>query len=310
MIYVRHSNIYRLYCYTGGRLLGVVKDYDLTEREKAIYTLIRKKPEISQQKVIDELSPQSMGSRMTVIKGIKNLNKIGLIKILKDKPNSQIHKLVVNEDSLFGSVTHDLDNFKETYLKLLNKSSRKINLKLEEHETFLINIISLYTTLLHTYIIQSILIWTSQIRDRDVLDKLFKLVLHRMSEIGNKISVVFKIESTVPQIDKAIIYKYLKSPLIKSFFFSHLYLDLNIMEYLTRYADKYGVEKEIEGVLDIVWKVVYPIHPIITHNMFEMGEQGTSMNDWRFALKMWREKPVRTREQIQRYFPFVSHFPQ
>src|SRR5689334_6299240 len=74
---------------------------DLTEREKRIIEFLKKNPDVSKEAVIKKLTEESIGSRVPVIKDIKNLQSYGVISARKDKGNSPAYKLRLNQDSVF-----------------------------------------------------------------------------------------------------------------------------------------------------------------------------------------------------------------
>jgi hypothetical protein len=81
--------------------------------------------------VVKHFDDEGISSRKTVYKDLRVLVKdYEMIVVRKDKPNSQIHHLYINEKNLLLSTITDLDNFKNALSVLLNKA-KEIHKKLE-----------------------------------------------------------------------------------------------------------------------------------------------------------------------------------
>ena len=68
-------------------------------------------------------------SRVTAYNTVHSLEKVGVIRAQKDKPNSRDHKLFVTTDNLLVSIPQELNEFEKSYLKLLDKSKERIRKK-------------------------------------------------------------------------------------------------------------------------------------------------------------------------------------
>jgi hypothetical protein len=103
---------------------------DLTNIEWEIINYLRIKPGSSKADIIRYLRDMQMASRMTTLQYIKDLETKNIVYGKKERPNSQVIMMYVNEKNQFLSVLTELGEFEAAYLKLLEKSKdRIINLK-------------------------------------------------------------------------------------------------------------------------------------------------------------------------------------
>ena len=100
---------------------------DLTGRQKAICEYIDKNPYTIKESVVKTLTKEGKGSRKTILNDINELVEYGIIGIRKDKPNSQIHHLVINNDSLLLSVMSDLDGFSKSFFILIDETKERFD---------------------------------------------------------------------------------------------------------------------------------------------------------------------------------------
>jgi hypothetical protein len=68
-------------------------------------------------------------SRITTLNYIGNLEAEKIIICRLEKPNSQIYRVYINEDSKVASLLGELEEFKEAYFILLEKSKEKMSTK-------------------------------------------------------------------------------------------------------------------------------------------------------------------------------------
>jgi hypothetical protein len=98
--------------------------------EWEIINFLRIKPGSSKANVIRYLRDMQMASRMTTLQYIKDLETKNIVYGKKERPNSQVIMMYVNERNQFLSVLTELGEFKVAYLELLGKSKdRIINIK-------------------------------------------------------------------------------------------------------------------------------------------------------------------------------------
>ena len=94
-----------------------------------IINYLRSNPESSKADIIRHIRNKDLASRMTVLEYIKDLENRGVIYGKKERPTSQSYMMYINEDNELLSVLTELEEFKEAYISLLEKSKEIINNK-------------------------------------------------------------------------------------------------------------------------------------------------------------------------------------
>lgn len=97
--------------------------------EQEILDYIRHNPGRSKADIVRHLRNIQLASRITVLEYIKDLEIKNMIYGKKERPNSQIIMMYINEDNKLASVLIELKEFKEAFIKLLEKSKQKIDSK-------------------------------------------------------------------------------------------------------------------------------------------------------------------------------------
>lgn len=90
-----------------------------SEKETAVINFVTKNPGVTKQGVVDALDGKY--SRMIVFDTIKELEKYEIITIKKDKPNSQIHNLYINESNRLLIENDNLLEFEAAIADLFKK---------------------------------------------------------------------------------------------------------------------------------------------------------------------------------------------
>jgi hypothetical protein len=105
----------------------MIQQPDLTRVEKEIINYLRDNAGSSKADIIRHIRSKQMGSRMTVLEYIKDLENNNMIYGKKERPDSQSYMMYINEDNELLTVLTTLEEFKEAYVSLLEKSKEKIN---------------------------------------------------------------------------------------------------------------------------------------------------------------------------------------
>ena len=93
-----------------------------TIRQQAIIEFISKNHDSSKEDVIKELTSKNQGSRVTIMKEINLLiEEFNVIIPRKDKPNSMIYKLNINDTSELLVLYEDLTQIKKLFFILIDK---------------------------------------------------------------------------------------------------------------------------------------------------------------------------------------------
>jgi hypothetical protein len=242
-------------------------------------------------------------SRKTVYKLLEELEKNNIIRIEKDKPNSRDHKLFVDSENPFILIPLELEEFEAKFFNFINKYLNNIEeikkysvlKKYKNIINYLKNFpISLLNSIFQFYIIR-LMELQIHIRKSDI-PKLFSILFERLSQIYSSFTILatqpnnidylhtFRRDYKLKDILKARYYnKEIYSP-------SLLYVN-EILEYLN-ICSAFGLKKEIEEVIDSLWKInkdiqkfIY-IEPIIFNWNYNFG-----IDDWRKLVQYQKENP-------------------
>ena len=258
-----------------------------TPRQQAIIEYIKNKPASSKEEVIKELTNTSKGSRNTIVKDIDILIKeFNAIIPRKDKPNSMIYKLYINNDSELLSLYQDLNQIKDLFFILIDKIKQdplKYNSENKFNTPIIDSIILIYIHILGIYITNSFLKWTKEIEDNNLINKLYTLLFSNLIEIQKEISKSFKIKINIPfkKSTASQIRSMLYTNLIHRFFI----LDQKQILQVLQEFNKYENINEIHDLLKLVWKISFPIYRYSNigilatspHNVYDLEDLGLAM---------------------------------
>lgn len=253
----------------------MTEPYDFTTRQQAILDFVKKNPDSCiKERIVESLTAQGIGSRMTILKDIKELEELKVICIDKEKQNSQVHYVRINSDSVLYSVLEELGNIKKAFLSLteatkyefngyyrsmldiyrkVDSNGGKIDMNDEYHELDQIESIqddislartslqNLFQHFMGIYLLHSIFEWPKKVADKKALDKLYTALFETIKEIHIELSNCYYFPE-----DKA----HMIGEIVNQLFFlkrDKLYnsiIDLGCI----------GVDKYAEAVLDLLWK--------------------------------------------------------
>jgi hypothetical protein len=264
---------------------------DLSEKEKAILDYITNNPGTTKQGVVEGLDGKY--SRVTVFNTIKELDDYDMIIVRKDKPNSQIHKLFINDKDLFASLIQDLDAFEKAYFPLLKKAETKFKTSKEKEtkkQPLLIHIFSLYEGLIQIYMVHALTIWPKKTADKEILTRLYTTLFSRSAKMQ------LKLLNSFPLVSEGVEYEY-AVPISKNMAMRSLAFLRNLQS-LIDYCKEYALVKEAEDVLDIIWKVSFDLFSFAYGNIFKtyMPERGggpleKEIKHWRELLELQKRYP-------------------
>lgn len=270
---------------------------DLDERDKEIFNYIKNNPDIIKQDVINAFESKPGHSRTPVLRRINKLDKQYHMIISKpDKTNSQIHHLAVNYGNELASLLADLDSFKQSYFTLIEKSNSIVN------DKFFSGLLGLIENL---GFVNALLTPLKIILNVYTMSDLFSSYESRLDDVTvhKKLAAIY---STIKELQTKLYDSAFKEPRVKcdSFFVdAHLYDNLgflnnmlhsslwgssykNIEEMLITF-DKYGLMKDAEVLLDRIWKIIYPIFPVIYPRYSK--DNPDVFRDWRKVIANFRE---------------------
>ena len=257
------------------------EDIDLSRKERAILDYIQNHPGVSKQGLVDGLDGQY--SRVPIYDAITFLDRNQMIVIRKDKHNSQVHRLFINDDSLLLALIHDLDSFEKNYLQLLRKVQKN------EPKGSMMTIyapFTIYQHLLGMYLIHSLQTWPRQTDDPLMLKRLYTTLFSRLSKIHLEI---YKIHHQMAGQSSAR--DLVWHDMIKRSFLIHYEI-----RFFHWYCNKIKAVEEFENVMDVVWRISYDFFPLSDLwkevDKLKNGKEMDKFRDWRELLKLRFPKPT------------------
>ena len=281
---------------------------DFTDREKRITEYLKENSDVSKESVIKKLTEEGVGSRVTVIKAIKNLASYGVISARKDKGNSPAYKLHLNQNSDFISVYSELEELKNAFSNLIEKlgdtpiTPTNTNTAGDPfynttNATRYYDLLFIYQHILGVYLTYSVLIWPNSVKDKLILNKIHAVMFYRMIEIQNKVTEVFKLQKGMPDLNDAT-FGQVSNPILQEFINTMFFLrPQKVAEIIKDYGvtsikksdltkEKEGVKKDIALLLEVVWKIGFPIYLYLDPNIWSdfLPEDIDKLKDWKYAM--------------------------
>lgn len=254
-------------------------DIDLTERQKAILEYVRKYPNSTiKERIIAALTEQGLGSRKTILNDIKTLEGYSLLRVDKEKPNSQVHYVSIREDSTLLKVMEEVDHLTKTFSSLIDASKGQISYLLDEcqesdwskersHSEMIefINqieksgkpvdpetgihviqesLLNLFQHLIGVYMLYSVFVWPRKVQDKVTFDRLYTVVFGKIKELGFKLSEVLQQGYTELMIGEIVDQIFTLKP--------------HKLDETLRYFENHALDKYAHPVLDSLWKASLP----------------------------------------------------
>ena len=269
--------------------------------------------EEKRRKIIIDFISEHQGCNAQYIKnGVKEqIGSVKVSRILKDlkeeniviekrrKQNSRDIPLYVNTDNLLVSVPRELEEFENAFFILLEKAKlefEKRNLSIlsqtRDPSEFSILIplilqpLKIFHEMINVYNVYSILLWPKKIQDKDTLKELYTVVFTKIANM--QVRIIESLKSIKPsEVAEANI------TVLNSKFLDSLYATRNIIDHYEIFS-KFEMQKEIEPVLDSMWKInseykqnAYP-EPMLYG--WDFGET----DDWRKLVELQKRRPDET----------------
>jgi hypothetical protein len=253
------------------------ESYDLNDREQLIIEYLNKNPGDTKEQVITGLTGHY--SRMPIRDTIDVLIQRGLIIKRQDKLRKRSYHLYVNYQNIITSFKNDLGLFKQVYFYLLDDTCPIINkLLIEQNDKdkardLLNALIGPYKYLCIMCITSDIFLWQRRPLDDDTLHRKFEVFFKTAKQIHTKLLEKWP-DSESGSAASHILYS-------SQFGF----LDLHIRSMLETF-EEYGLSRYAEPVLDLLWKISYPILPLIYPSYYNKD-----LKDWRKVLPESNYKP-------------------
>jgi hypothetical protein len=276
---------------------------ELTEREKKILTYVKNNPGTLKENVIKYMEKEGICSRMTTVNAIDDLVEERMLIVRRDDSNQHIQHLYFNHEHIMNALLDDFDFFKQVYFRLIDETT-KILKKLDQKKTQfpekyleiweLFSMLLLpYKHLIVIYFMFDLLLREEQPLDKNILLSRFTIVYDNMKEIHAKLH-----EYITPIITNLVDRDLNSQPLNSSLYDVEGTLSYeSIKKFLFNYK-MCGLSAFAEPVLDILWKISYPVLPNIDP-VYAYGDRKI-LKDWRNTISEDKDityKPKTTQAQ-------------
>ena len=277
---------------------------DREERRKIIIVNIRNNPGCNQEKIVKYLEGKI--SRQTVLKTLDELESDDMVYWVTQRQNSRDHKFFVKEDNILVSISKELEEFDKSFFSMLTKVKQKfdklyLNTKAERpksqakqlsHFELILKLLSqsveIFYEIVDVYMLRCILKWPIIIKDQDTIKKLYSILFAKIADMQFRMSEILR--STRAGDFYSITHLTV---------FRRIYETENFLRHFDSFTT--GRIKEIDAVLDSVWKIGIDFRPI------SFPEPGIYKWDFDYEKQSWKELLVLQRKHPDHtYQKFVS----
>lgn len=274
------------------------------QRQNLVRDFVRNHKGCNKEFVVEGLKDNV--SKKTVYKVIGLLKEEGQIEEINEEKGGMGRKLFLRYDNPLASISLELEEFEKSFFSLFIKAREKAgdsmkakafdkfaksrHWKLEkssdllpaiDYDQLLSMSLSIFYRMVHSYLFRSIMVWPIQIQDKITLNKLYEMVFTKIASILKRVAEIDE-EDISPLLTSRNEYTITKT----------LGGAASLMEY-RRLFNKYGMQHDIEAVIDSLWKMDKDIQqfaykePKALHFKFRYGVDG-----WRDLLDLAGKKTM------------------
>jgi hypothetical protein len=287
---------------TFNQLTVKIEGADLNEKDKRIFNYIKNNPGVIKTHVVKFFKNEKIPgySRVPVFSAVKRLEQeYYMIIVEPDESNNKIHHLFINNENVLVSLIVDLDSFKHAYFDLIDKLDSLLS---SEHIIFngfiglvenlkMVNaLLTPFKFVLTLYIIFELFLPYEKVDDKELLHKKFKLIYDTIKDLQIKLHETTFKESRFRPSNSIYCDNFLHDRL--GFLNNILHNGLwgsnyeNIEEMLITFG-KYELKDTAEVVLDCLWKIIYPIFPLLYPRYYKDNQE--MFRDWRQVMISYRD---------------------
>jgi hypothetical protein len=235
-------------------------------------------------------------SRLTVLNHINHLQERNVIVLRKDKPNSQIYRIYVNQDDIKTSIYLELSQFKTSYFKLLDAALAQFDLIesrfrgldedvqwpwirkcLKEEEYLLRPLIEIYILILNIYTVVKIFQWNKEVSSKETMSEIFLITHKLLQEIQQKLFDTSKKLYVFRNYDE----REMSFDLINY----NIRPELKSLARMLRAFQFYDLEREFEPVMEILWKMTSHLISFEDYPFLHLKKK--EKDDWRIVLSRY-----------------------
>ncbi len=224
---------------------------------------------------------------MIVYRALGVLQFKQMIHSAKPKGNSRSNRWVVNSDNLLVSVPQIMQEFKEGFSVLLDRSKEKtIKVFYSSHNNsndyrqtiFIGQPISIYSEFVRIHNLYSILVWPYKIRNSELLRELYGKTLAIIAEIQTEIIDKYEFVG-IERIEGNI-----QSLMTLEHGYNELSTPTKLYLYLLNF-ERDGYPEEGKRVLDLLWKFAVELRPLIAQwayieDYIDLNKNRINLDDW------------------------------
>jgi hypothetical protein len=254
---------------------------DLNEKEQLIIKHLNKNPGINKEEIVNLVKDNY--SRVTVLHTISGLIEKGLIIAGQDKMKKRTYHLYVNYQNIISALKEDLGVFKYYYCELLDNAIPIVNSMLFKEKKgtkrflkfydLITALIGPYKYLCIMFITSDIFLWSKRPLDDDTLHRKYAIFFKTAKEIHAKLVKIWPASDS--EFDSPV--NYILNSISFGFNESYILRMLKIFE-------QHRLSEWAEAVIDVLWKMSYPLLPLIDSSYDEYLKKGI-LEDWRQVLE-------------------------
>ncbi len=230
-------------------------------------------------------------SKKTISKLVDIMIAENIIQEAREKQNSRNIKLNVNKSNLLVSVPRELEQFESAFISMFEKANEKIIVPSifgessgEEFDSLDANPLerisqlseerlSLFLRMVDSVLLRSIMEWPKRIRDKDALKKLYQTVFTKISDMLIDIA------------DNHEVPRFCADFSMQKLAIKKLRGGGSLFEYWKKFKN-YGMQQEIENVIDSLWKIDKEIQEIVYKDLAYVSTKlgfnfECRLDDWR-----------------------------
>lgn len=266
-------------------------DITYDDLDKKILNFIQDNPGKSKEEIVKAMKGNP--SRITVLNHIRSLAEDHTIVLVKDKPNSPIYQIYVNEDDIKASLYVELAQIKASYSNLLDASLLQlesieakfrgldedvqwpwIRKCLKDEENLLTPLLQIYILILNVFAVVKTYQWHKEISNKETISDMYMLVHRFLQEMQEKLFVTTK--------QLYLFRNYDENEMSFDLLDYNIRPDLKSFSRMLETFQSWQLEREFSPVMGILWKMTYKSISLDNYPFLKLKKK--ERTDWRKIL--------------------------